>query len=202
MKQREKQPVRTRQALLDAAAVEFALHGYAGTGLGAIVSRGGLTKGALFHHFPDKQSLAVAWVGEHLASAMNALWIAPLDAPAAPASLDAFRAFCRARCLELRPGDTTSALVSLTAETAAAAPLLGEALEGVFAAWRGAIAGLLERGKSGGWIHRSIQPAVEAGFLVAVFCGFSVTTQGHPDEGIRRNCATALEGYLETLRAQ
>jgi AcrR family transcriptional regulator len=199
MKQREKQPERTRRALVEAAAEEFARHGYAGTGLGAIVARCGLTKGALFHHFPDKQALALAWVGEHLASAMTALWITPLESPA---SLDAFRAFCRARCLELRPGDTTSALVSLTAETAAAAPLLGEALDGVLGAWRGAIAGLLERGKAGGWIHRSIQPAAEAGFLVAVFCGFSVTTQGRPDEGVRRACATALESYLETLRAQ
>jgi len=57
----------------------------------------------------------------------------------------------------------------------------------------------LERGKSGGWIHRSIQPAVEAGFLVAVFCGFSVTTAAAPDEGTRRACATAVEDYLESI---
>lgn len=199
MQQRKKQPVQTRQAILAAAAVEFARHGYAGTGLGAIVTRAGLTKGALFHHFPDKQRLAAAWIGEHLAAAITALWITPL---AAADTLDAFRALCRTRCLELRPGDATSALVALTAETAASDPVLGAALESIFAAWRAAIAGWLERGKTGGWIHRSIQPQVEAAFLVAAIAGFSVTTQATPDDKVRRTCASALEGYLETLRAQ
>ena len=199
MKQREKRPARTRQAILDAAAVEFSRHGYAGTGLGAIVARAELTKGALFHHFPDKQALAAAWIGEHLAGSIKELWVTPLEAMD---SLDALRTFCRVRCLELHPGDATSALVALTAETAATAPVLGAALAAVLAAWREAVAALLERGKSGGWIHRSIQPVAEAGFLVAAFCGFSVTTQVTADEGIRRACATAVEGYLETLRAQ
>jgi len=116
-------------------------------------------------------------------------------------SLAALRIFCRARCREVMPGDATSALVALTAETAAAASVLGAVLAAVLATWREAVAGLLERGKSGGWIHRSIQPAAEAGFLVAVFCGFSVMTQASTDEGTRRACATAVEGYLETLRA-
>ena len=199
MKQRKKQPVQTRQAILDAAGAEFARHGYAGSGLGAIVARAALTKGALFHHFPDKQTLAAAWIDESLAAAIATLWLTPL---AALGSLDAFRALCRTRCLELQPGDATSAVVALTAETAAVEPRLGEALERIFTGWRAATAGLLERGKADGWIHRSIQPAVEAAFLVSAIAGFSITTRCHPDTGIRRTCASALEGYLETLRPQ
>lgn len=199
MQQREKRPARTRQAILDAAGEEFARHGYAGGALGAIVARAELTKGALFHHFPDKQALAAAWIGEHLAISISESWVAPLQAMD---SLDALRAFCRARCLELRPGDAISSLVALTAETSTTVPALGEALAAILAAWRQAAAGLLERGQAAGWIHRSIQPAVEAGFLVAAFCGFSVTSRGDAGEGTRRAAATAVEGYLETLRAQ
>ncbi|MEI8038543.1 MAG: TetR/AcrR family transcriptional regulator [Verrucomicrobiota bacterium] len=199
MKQRKKQPVQTRQAILDAAGTEFSTHGYAGTGLGAIVTRAALTKGALFHHFPDKQALAATWIETSLATAIEALWITPV---AEIGSLDALRSLCRARCLELEPGDATSALVALTAESAATDPLLGAALERIFGAWRAAIAGLLERGQAAGWVHRSIQPAGEAVFLVASIAGFSVTTRCHPDESIRRTCATAVESYLETLRAQ
>ena len=158
-----------------------------------------LTKGALFHHFPDKKSLAAAWIGDSLATSIRDLWVTPL---AALGTLDALRSLCRARCLELEPGDATSALVALTAETAATDPRLGAALERIFAGWRAAVAGLLERGQADGWIHPSIQPAGEAVFLVASIAGFSVTTRCHPDESIRRTCATAVEGYLETLRAQ
>lgn len=198
MKQRKKQPDVTRQAILQAAGEEFALHGYSGTGLGAIVSRSGLTKGALFHHFPDKRSLAAVWIQEHLGSGLGVVWVTPLSAIG---SLDALRSFCRARCLEIRPDDAVSVLVSLAAECSAD-PLLGAALAGVHAAWNAAIAGLLERGKADGWIHRSIQPATEAAFLVSAFCGFTIAAKCSPEEGTRRAAAAALEGYLETLRAQ
>lgn len=199
MRQRKKQPQLTRRTILEAAGAEFSRHGYAGTGLGAIVSRAELTKGALFHHFSDKRAMAVAWIEDLLAPALEERWMVPLEEVR---SLDALRAFCRARCMELAPDDATSALVSLTSETAASDAVLGEALEKIFARWRESLAALLERGKTEGWIHRSIQPAAEAAFVVSAFAGFTVTTRTHPEEGIRRTCASALEGYLETLRAQ
>lgn len=199
MKQRKKQPVQTRQAILAAAGAEFSRHGYAGSGIGSIIARAGLTKGALFHHFADKRTLCLTWIGENLAGAIDALWIAPLETIG---SLDGLRAHCRALCLGLEAEDAMSALVSLAAETAAADPQLGVALENVFAAWRGAIVALLERGRLDGWIHRSIQPGVEAAFLVSAFCGFTVAAKCSPGESTLRTCAAALEGYLETLRAQ
>jgi AcrR family transcriptional regulator len=198
MIQRKKQPVQTRQAILAAAGSEFAVHGYAGTGLGTIVSNAGLTKGALFHHFPDKQTLAAAWVVENLTTAITEQWMQTLEAIV---SLEGLKAFGRSRCLEMQAGDAVSALVSLAAESAPDS-ILGLSLENVFRLWRDALAALIERGKAEGWIHRSIQPAGEAAFLVSAFSGFTVTTKSSPDDSSRRICATALEGYLETLRAQ
>ena len=189
--------MKTRQAILEAVGTEISLHGYAGMGIAHVVARAELTKGALFHHFPDKRALVLAWITEHLTRELETLWTAPLEAVA---SLEALRAFCRTRCLALRPGDAISVLVSLTAETAAVDQLLGMALQGILNSWRGAIGSLLERGKAEGWIHRSILPAGEAVFFVACFSGFSVTRQGDSDEGTLRVCATAMEGYLETLR--
>jgi AcrR family transcriptional regulator len=199
MRQRKKQPERTRRVIMESAGAEFSQHGYAGGGLGAIVARSELTKGALFHHFTDKRALALGWIEELLAPEITERWIAPLEGIG---SLDALRAFCRERCLELTPGDAISALVALTAETAAVDEALGTAFEKIFTHWHEAVAALLERGKSEGWIHRSIQPAAEAVFVVSAFAGFSITTCARPDEGLRRTCASALEGYLETLRAQ
>jgi hypothetical protein len=43
---------------------------------------------------------------------------------------------------------------------------------------------------------------MEAAFLVSTFSGFTVIAKTSPDESMRRTCATALEGYLETLRPQ
>ena len=199
MLQRKKQPQITRQALLAAAGEEFSRCGYAGTGLGAVVERAELTKGALFHHFPDKRSLAKSWIEERLAGAIEAHWHAPLEQAD---SLDALRTLCRLRFSELAPGDASCALSALAAELTTRDDLLGGCLEKVFAAWRAAIAGLLERGKTAGRIHRSIKPAAEAAFLVALITGVGVTAKSPRAAAARRACLSALEDYLDTLRTQ
>jgi len=47
----------TKRALVDVAEQLFAVHGYAGTSLDAIVAGAQVTKGALYHHFTGKQAL-------------------------------------------------------------------------------------------------------------------------------------------------
>jgi AcrR family transcriptional regulator len=47
----------TTGALLDAARELFAKDGYAATSLDAVVTRAGVTKGALYHHFAGKREL-------------------------------------------------------------------------------------------------------------------------------------------------
>jgi TetR/AcrR family transcriptional regulator, transcriptional repressor for nem operon len=49
-----------RSKLLDAAVAVIREKGYAATSVDELCSRAGVTKGAFFHHFPSKDSLAVA----------------------------------------------------------------------------------------------------------------------------------------------
>lgn len=52
----------TRTGIMDAAQDLILEKGFAGTSVDAIVERAGVTKGAFFHHFPGKASLARALV--------------------------------------------------------------------------------------------------------------------------------------------
>ncbi|MCZ0988417.1 TetR family transcriptional regulator [Streptomyces diastatochromogenes] len=49
---------RTHELLLDSAAAEFVLHGFAGTNLSDVAARSRVTKGALYGHFDSKAELA------------------------------------------------------------------------------------------------------------------------------------------------
>jgi AcrR family transcriptional regulator len=48
----------TRRKIIDAAIEVFGEVGYAAAGWGTIIERTGMTKGALYHHFDSKESLA------------------------------------------------------------------------------------------------------------------------------------------------
>ncbi len=54
----------TRRKLLDAARTLFAERGYAAVGTEEIVRAAGVTRGALYHQFPDKAELLAALINE------------------------------------------------------------------------------------------------------------------------------------------
>lgn len=67
---RDKYTEATRQALLDSARRLFGTVGYAGTSLDEIAQHEGLTKGAVYHHFKNKEVMFEAVIGLVLAEAL------------------------------------------------------------------------------------------------------------------------------------
>ena len=64
----------TRQALLAAARQLFAADGFQATRTEEIVQRAGLTRGALYHHFRDKEDLFRAVYEEVTGEVTRSLW--------------------------------------------------------------------------------------------------------------------------------
>lgn len=129
---RQERAEQTRQRLIEAAAAEFAEHGYDGTSLHGIVRTAGVTMGALTFHFPSKSALADA-VQEAGAATTRELLDATAPAPGLQGVLDEVLALASA----LRTARTVRAAARLTREGHAAdhgwydswAPGLREALE-------------------------------------------------------------------------
>ncbi|MEU8589436.1 ScbR family autoregulator-binding transcription factor [Streptomyces sp. NPDC048664] len=64
---RQERAIRTRRAILDAAASVFDERGYEAATIGEVLARAGVTKGALYFHFPSKQALAEGVLSEQFA---------------------------------------------------------------------------------------------------------------------------------------
>lgn len=64
---RQERAVRTRRAILEAAASVFDERGYDAATIADILSRAGVTKGALYFHFASKQELAQGVLDEQFA---------------------------------------------------------------------------------------------------------------------------------------
>ena len=75
----ERNPDQTRQKILDAAFAEIYKNGFQGMRLDVVLAQTGLTKGALYHHFPNKQALGYAVVDEIILGFMKSIWIDPLE---------------------------------------------------------------------------------------------------------------------------
>lgn len=66
----QERAARTRESLLDAAAEIVDARGYDGAALTDVLARAGVTKGAMYHHFPSKAALVGALVEEQFAPAL------------------------------------------------------------------------------------------------------------------------------------
>ncbi|MET7679208.1 TetR family transcriptional regulator [Streptomyces sp. NPDC005423] len=101
----------TRQRLIEAAAAEFAEHGYVGTSLHRIVDSAGVTMGALTFHFRTKSALADA-VQEAGTTATREIVRAAAPAPGVRGVLDGVLALADA----LRTRQSIRAAARLTRE--------------------------------------------------------------------------------------
>ncbi|RKE20667.1 ScbR family autoregulator-binding transcription factor [Streptomyces sp. TLI_171] len=62
---KQERGIRSRRAILEAAAEVFDLRGYDAAGTNEILARTGLTRGALYHHFASKEAIALAVLEAH-----------------------------------------------------------------------------------------------------------------------------------------
>ena len=80
----ERNPDQTRARILEAAFMEIYVNGFQGMRLDEVLAATDLTKGALYHHFPNKRALGYAVVDEVIIPTMTSLWLEPLKNTADP----------------------------------------------------------------------------------------------------------------------
>lgn len=198
---RTREPELTRQKILGAAFDEIYRRGFQSASLDRILAEAGVTKGALYHHFPDKASLGYAVVDDVIRGHLLDRWLAPLEASTGDpltALQDAFRS--RGRSVKLSEVEFGCPLNNLAQEMSPLDDEFRRRIEAVYDQWRDGFADLIERGKAAGTVRKDVDTAQIAAFLVAAAEGsFGLAKSARSCKMFRSNMEMAAE-YLETLR--
>jgi TetR/AcrR family transcriptional regulator, transcriptional repressor for nem operon len=193
-------PVRTREALRQAAFDEMHRSGFRGADVETILRKAGVTKGALYHHFDGKDALGYAVVDDVIAPIMRAKWQLPLQE--ARNAVDALIAIVRSTSLLPEHVICGCPLNSLSEEMSRLDEGFRKRTATVFRAWHRSVAAALRDGKARGTVRNDIDPNETATFLIAAYEGTLSLAKNSQDAGVLRAGLTTLVRYLETLRPQ
>ncbi|MEV8524879.1 TetR/AcrR family transcriptional regulator [Streptomyces sp. NPDC052000] len=155
---------RTREQVLDAAAEEFARHGYADAAVQSVAARTGMTKGALYGHFPSKERLAGALVAVGAQSWARLLAESQLPGTA---PLTALRAITVGLAHALREDERLRAAVRLENDGLIA----GTGDGGLLGDMRRAIVSVVLRGQDEGEVTSGYRAETIAQLLLSVVLG-------------------------------
>jgi TetR/AcrR family transcriptional regulator, transcriptional repressor for nem operon len=197
---RLRDPERTRQRLLQAAFREVYRYGFQSAGIDTILAATNVTKGALYHHFENKEALGYAIIEEIVAKLTRDRWVLPLQRRKHKDPIDALIA--TARAIPRGPRDVKKGcpLVNLAQEMSQLDEQFRKRLARIFHAWQGAIVTTLRRGQSQGTVRRDLVPEETASFLIAMVEGYEVLAKNAQDAKVWNMGIRNIAGWLNSLR--
>ncbi|MEV5433884.1 ScbR family autoregulator-binding transcription factor [Streptomyces sp. NPDC052701] len=161
---KQERAVRTREKVLDTAARLFAERGYTATSVVDVAEQVGMTKGAVYFHFRNKEAMAVAVVEND-----HRFWpdlLAEVRAEGLDARETVLRFLDRA-AEAFRSDPVVQAATRLRSERS----LIGTALPEPYVGWIELLTGLFEEAGRAGRLKEGLTPRAAAHVVVASFHG-------------------------------
>jgi AcrR family transcriptional regulator len=201
-KRRVREPDVTREKLLKAAFEEIYRRGFQAASLDTILAKAGVTKGALYHHFPDKARLGYAVVDEVVTNFLLQRWeVGPLaELEGDPVTALQRIIQHRADALTAREVELGCPLNNLAQEMSPLDERFRRRVAGTFGTWTDAFAGALKRGQAEGTVRRDLDPGKVAGFIVAAIEGSFGLAKADRSAALLRSNLEVLGTFLESLR--
>ena len=190
---------RTRERLLQAASREIYRSGFQSASLETILAIAAVTKGALYHHFDNKEALGYAVVDEVIAPDVRGKWVRPLQSGKDP--IDALIGAVRG--IPVRPVDVRGGcqLNNLAQEMSPLDAGFRKRLAIIFDAWREAVASVLREGQTHGSVRRDVEPADAAGLLIAMVEGYASLAKNAQNPKVMKAGIRNMVDWLRSLRA-
>ena len=193
-------PDQTRRCILEAAFAEMYRKGFQGMRLDDVIAATRLTKGALYHHFPNKRALGYAVLDEVIQPTMEAIWLQPLID--APHPLEAVIGVIR-QLPDIKPPELVRYGCPLNNLAQEMSPLdegFRQRLDRVFQLWHDATRDALERARQQGEIRDSIDCDETATFVMAALEGCIGIAKNAQSAERLKVCNRGLIQFLRSLQ--
>jgi AcrR family transcriptional regulator len=193
---------KTRSHILDIAFWEVYTRGFQGVSIDDIVKKTGMTKGAFYHHFPNKLSLGYALVEEVIQPMILDRWIKPLTAYKNPLQgiLKQFQKHIGEASLEsLQYGCPLNNLVQ---EMAPIDSGFKERLQTALNLWIEEIEKQLVRGQENGYLKEDFKPRQLAHFIVMTHEGFYGLLKGLESKQSFDSLYASMKNYFDFISAK
>ena len=191
-------PGRTRERLLRAAFQEIHRSGFRSADLDAILARAGVTKGALYYHFDNKEALGYAVVDEVIATNLHQKWVQPLQNAKDPIAV--LVRIIHSESLKREDVQRGCPLLNLSQEMSGLDEGFRSRTARVYKDWRVAMAEALREGQKRRVVRSDINANETATFLIAAWEGYVVLGKNSQDPRTLQSGQRRVSGHLESLR--
>ena len=186
--------------IIQAAFHEIHRSGFRSASLDAILTHAGVTKGALYHHFPNKTALGYAVVDEVICKILLQRWLEPVEAADDPIAaleeilvgmgFEEMALACQAGC----------PLNNLAQEMSPVDEGFRRRLHSIYQRWQDGLAEALRRGQRNRLVRADIDPGKTALFFVASFEGGVGMAKNAKDPKVLEATRDSMLRYLGTLK--
>ncbi len=173
----------------------FARYGYQGTSIDRIAGAAGVTKGALYYHFRDKEELLFEAVQDRIAEFEQRVVgaVSPATDPAG-----ALAEIARVCVHIATKNNLRRFILTLMVEALDTNPRLSEAFRGILRRFRSYLAGVVRTGQEQGVFRRDIDPSLAAQLFAGGVIGAELQ---HYQDAERVDLAIAMQGVVAQLMA-
>lgn len=193
-------PQETRRKILVAASKRIHADGFQAAGLSDILAETGATKGALYHHFPNKMALGYAVVDEIIMAYVTDWWVKPMEAADDP--LEALAQLVQGKLLSQVPDmlHLGCPLNNLAQEMAGVDEGFRQRIEALYRMWRKGVSRAFRRGQQNGTVRVDIDAEQAAAFTVASLQGAFGQAKNAQSMEVFQDCLGGLSIFLTALR--
>ncbi len=192
-------PDKTRKNLLEIASCLFQQKGYNGTSLSDIINKAEVSKGALYHHFSNKQELLYAVVDELFKEQSKARWepLAKANDPIEAMALSIEEISENASQDDMCNG---CPIHNLLAELGATDDGLRVRIDGIFCSAQSSILNAIERAKELNQVSHTVDSKRVSTLIMCTLNGMPQMVTSCQNRDVFKEITSALSDYIRSFK--